>query len=247
MKTINTQATVPELKQGWLVDPANGSRICLFCGRKFERGQIYPVGAQLFNSRAAVERHIIDQHGGAFAALMQDSGKAAGLSDIQATVLAGLARGADDASIAANLDNRALSTVRAHRRNLRLRYEEAKLFVAAMELAMTGAHHDHRFVDFGPELPIHDERSQVTSAEADQVVAKYFRPDGSLERIPPKEKQKLIILNRLQALFEPGREYSDAEVRAILGRVNEDHAMLRRYLVDYRFLSRNADGSKYWR
>ncbi|MBU0934766.1 MAG: DUF2087 domain-containing protein [Spirochaetes bacterium] len=247
MKTINTNAGLADLRKGWQIDQQTDSRVCLFCGASYRRGRIYQFGEVLLSSSAAITQHLKDAHGSVFAALTHDRGKSAGLSDIQYTVLAGMAEGLEDSQIAEKLDNRALSTVRAHRRNLRLRYEEAKVFVAAMELALNKAHHSQQALDFGAAMPIHDDRVHVSNDEAEAVIKKFFRPDGSLQRIPPKEKQKLIVLKRLLELFETGREYSDADMREILGRVNEDYALLRRYLIDYRFMQRSADGSRYWR
>lgn len=247
MKTINSKASVADLTRGWQDDKPSRSRICLFCGRSFARDEIFAIDQCFYNSRKAVELHIQTEHGGLFSALTHDKGRSAGLSEIQYLVLSAIAEGCDDAAIAGRLENRALSTVRAHRRNLRLKYEEAKIFVAAMEAASRGAVPDQQQLDFGPSLPLHDERSLVSQAEAEAILAKFFRPDGSLPRIPPKEKQKLVVLNRLKDLFEHGRRYSDNDVRGILGKINEDHALLRRYLVDYHFLERSDDGRQYWR
>ena len=43
----------------------------------------------------------------------------------------------------------------------------------------------------------------------------------------------------LARFFEPGRDYAEADVNLILGRVHRDFASLRRYLVDERFLTRD--------
>lgn len=47
--------------------------------------------------------------------------------------------------------------------------------------------------------------------------------------------------------FEPGREYSEKEVNALLqdGHTFADWALLRRVLFDWRFLDREPDGSRY--
>ncbi len=46
--------------------------------------------------------------------------------------------------------------------------------------------------------------------------------------------------------FEPGRRYSELAVNEILKSVYDDHATLRRYLVDEELLSRTPGGT-YWR
>ena len=46
-------------------------------------------------------------------------------------------------------------------------------------------------------------------------------------------------------LFETERRYPEAEVNAVINQVHEDHATLRRLLVDYRLMERA--GGVYWR
>jgi hypothetical protein len=46
--------------------------------------------------------------------------------------------------------------------------------------------------------------------------------------------------------FEPGRYYTEADVDAVLKSISDDHAALRRYLVDHELLSRTP-GGVYWR
>ena len=89
----------------------------------------------------------------------------------------------------------------------------------------------------------------ITEAEARKLLSKYFAgPDHSqLLRFPKKEKHKLVILRRVASRFAAGRRYPELEVNRILGDLYEDHATLKRYLVDYRFLARERDGSEYWR
>lgn len=247
MNTINPDASIKELRQGWLEDRQTRSRVCLHCGKRFNRGQVYPFGDELLSSRAAADRHVREAHGSAFNAILAAGKTATGLSEVQETVLQGLYNGADDGEIAKSLGDKALSTVRSHRRNLRLKAAEARFFLAAMELAEEHTRDKSRFVDFGPGLPVRDGRADVTGDEAAAIEQAFMRPDGSLSRIPPKEKQKLVILRRLAELFERGRDYSDAEVRSMLSVVHEDHALLRRYLVDYRFIERDDEGRRYRR
>lgn len=46
-------------------------------------------------------------------------------------------------------------------------------------------------------------------------------------------------------LFEEGRDYTEKEVNEILRRIYTDYALLRRYLVDFKMLERNDDGTIY--
>ena len=58
-------------------------------------------------------------------------------------------------------------------------------------------------------------------------------------------RKLLLVLDHLAQDFEPGRTYPEAEVNEILGGFHDDHAALRRYLVDEAFLAR--EGGVYWR
>jgi hypothetical protein len=72
-----------------------------------------------------------------------------------------------------------------------------------------------------------------------------FMRDGRLAQIPVKQAKRLLLLDWVCQSFEPGRRYSEAEVDAVLRALHDDHAALRRYLVDEDLLSRE-DGY-YWR
>ncbi len=104
-------------------------------------------------------------------------------------------------------------------------------------------------MDFHARMPAPDERSSVTVDEAEALLDKYFEgPErSSLPRFPKKQKHKLVILRHLASKLEPGRRYSEREINELLGAFNADFATLRRYLIEYRFLDRVADGSAYWR
>jgi hypothetical protein len=60
-----------------------------------------------------------------------------------------------------------------------------------------------------------------------------------------KQTKRRIVLERIALEFEPGRRYDEAEVNVIVGAFFNDHAALRRYLVDEGFLDR--DHGVYWR
>ncbi len=92
---------------------------------------------------------------------------------------------------------------------------------------------------------------RVPSIEHDHLpaevrkVMRAFVVDGRLTSIPTAQSKRLVILDWLAQLFEPGRHYSEKMVNLILGQHHSDTAALRRYMVDAGFLDR-ADG-QYWR
>ena len=70
---------------------------------------------------------------------------------------------------------------------------------------------------------------------------------GRLVEIPRAPELRLELLRHLAERFEPGRSYREPEVNALLREVHDDHAALRRYLVDARLLARDDDGATYRR
>ena len=77
------------------------------------------------------------------------------------------------------------------------------------------------------------------------AVLRRFMPTGRLLSIPVQHSKRRVVLDQICRVFEPGVRYREAEVNAILRSFHDDHAALRRYLVDEGFLSREA--GEYWR
>lgn len=83
----------------------------------------------------------------------------------------------------------------------------------------------------------------MTVAEAD-VLARFFRGDRLVE-LPAARAKRRVVLERLALEFEPGIRYAEVEVNERLRRFHDDHATLRRALVDEGLLDRAA--GEYWR
>ncbi len=81
-------------------------------------------------------------------------------------------------------------------------------------------------------------------AEEAKVLRAFVR-DGRLTSIPTGDKKKIAVLEWLAPNFEPGRKYSEQMVNLVLGKFHADTAALRRYLVDFGYLSR--ENGQYWR
>lgn len=77
----------------------------------------------------------------------------------------------------------------------------------------------------------------------------YFDEEGILLLWPAKgrSEKRGIALAWIASHFERGRTYRELEVNALLKSLHafNDHAFLRRELVDRGFLTRNSDGSEY--
>lgn len=80
-----------------------------------------------------------------------------------------------------------------------------------------------------------------------KVLKTYLNADGTIRQLPQEGKKMLIILNFVLDAFSFDTNYTEKEVNTILRRFHVDTATLRRNLVDYGFLDRESDGTRYWR
>jgi hypothetical protein len=77
-------------------------------------------------------------------------------------------------------------------------------------------------------------------------VLRAFVVDGRLASIPVARAKRRVVLEHVAASFEPGVKYPERAVNAILRAwYPQDHASLRRYLVDEELLAR--ENAVYWR
>ena len=74
---------------------------------------------------------------------------------------------------------------------------------------------------------------------------KYFF-EGFLTEFPPKEKQRLVVLREIYNQLKVNHAYNEQELNQMLKGYYEDYVLIRRYLIEYGFLDRKADGSHYW-
>jgi len=94
-----------------------------------------------------------------------------------------------------------------------------------------------------------DERYLTTTEEEKEIIEKFFSSLDPLvlEKFPPKEKRKIVVLKVIAEQFEKDKKYTEKEVNDILKRIyEEDHVIIRRYLIEYGFMKRKNDCSEYW-
>lgn len=84
----------------------------------------------------------------------------------------------------------------------------------------------------------------MSGMEVPKVLGAYFR-DGRLVALPRRRAARLAVLDLLAGQFEPGREYPEPTVNAVLAHFYPDFSALRRYMVDEQFMERR--GGVYWR
>lgn len=239
------QLSTSELSSGFSVK--GGTRTCVVCGAEFVEGIIYTVNDTQMTAALAALRHVETAHGGMLGVLLALPENVSGITNTQKTLLESMAAGVSDREIARRMGGIAASTVRNHRYQYRRRLSEAKVQVAVGELVAAQAELE-RYVEYPASMPIADDRVVVTEQEANRIVSRLFESTEklSLTRFPRKEKEKLVALRRIALEFEHGREYTEREINEILGGIYHDYVTIRRYLIEYRFLSRKPDGSAYW-
>ncbi|RCG26992.1 DUF2087 domain-containing protein [Sphaerisporangium album] len=81
--------------------------------------------------------------------------------------------------------------------------------------------------------------------DADARVVQTFLVEGRLRAIPTRREKRLAVLRYIAQVFEPGVRYPEKDVNVALRAFHDDHAALRRYLVEEGLLSR--ENSVYWR
>jgi hypothetical protein len=252
MKALTDQfwdSSLSELKQGYVYEPPSGEFVCLLCGEHYAKGRVYPVDTILFEAEKAVQIHIQNQHGSIFEYLLGMDKKYTSLTEHQKTILTAFYQGVSDKEIAARMENGNTSTIRNQRFAFREKAKQAKVFLALMELL---AEHSPK-----PEKPsavlINDtqgmgENFSIAEQEKAEILATYFPAgvSGPLRSFPKKEKRKLVILKQLIQRFEFGRKYTEQEVNQILKNAFSDYVTLRRSLIEYGLMDREANGSRYW-
>lgn len=88
----------------------------------------------------------------------------------------------------------------------------------------------------------------VTDAERARILTNHFASLDplALKQYPAKVKRQRVVVERVAALFAPGKTYSEGQMNAILMDVYADTALLRRALIDFGFMARTPDGRQYW-
>ncbi len=238
--------TLAELKQGYACDEQSGAYVCNACGAGYDDGQVYPVEDKFYTPEHAARLHVQNEHGGSAAVLIQADTKYNSLTENQKDLLMRIAAGDSDREIAAALQI-SPATVRRQRFNFREKAKQAKHYLATYELV---------FATEGKEtlMPIHnqavylDDRYVITEPERERILKNAFASldPPVLKAFPAKEKKKLVILTRIAAQFAPGKQYTEAEVNAIIKPIFDDFVTIRRYLIAYGFMARTKSGSEYW-
>jgi hypothetical protein len=89
------------------------------------------------------------------------------------------------------------------------------------------------------------DRGPVVMALTTSAGLHVFMRDGRIAQLPAKMSRRRVLLEEVVQAFEPGVRYPEAAVDDFLRGLHDDHAALRRYLVDEALLERSE--GVYWR
>ena len=103
-----------------------------------------------------------------------------------------------------------------------------------------------RLKEVAREARPRDEPDDVGDVDArTAAVLRTFLRGGRLTQIPMQHAKRLVVLDHICRVFDIGVRYPEKEVNALLRAFHDDHAALRRYLVEEGFLAR--ENNIYWR
>lgn len=239
-------ASLTELKKGYLEQEE--CYLCLLCGHTVEKGVVYPHKGVFYEAAKYMGVHIAEAHRSVFSHLVNLDKKLTGLTEHQNMLLQLFYEGKSDVQVQTAMNIGSQSTIRNHRFVLKEKERQAKVFLTLMELLKEKDAHAPEFLNIHQNARMIDDRYNITREEQTKILTKYF-PDGSKGRLTTfalQEKHRLVILHEIAKGFESGRMYHEKEVNEILKNVYDDYVILRRYLIEYGFLDRVADGSRYW-
>ena len=93
-----------------------------------------------------------------------------------------------------------------------------------------------------------DERYEITEAVTEKILSSVFSSLDPLKLrvFSKKEKKKIVILRKIAEQFRPETDYTEKQVNAVLSEIYDDYVTIRRYLIEYGFMNRTRDGSRYW-
>lgn len=248
LSDIFWNASVEEIKRGYVYKKESEEFICLICGSSFIKGVVYPDEDAFYEAEKYCKLHIVKEHCSMFEYLINLDKKYTGLTDHQKNLLSFFYKGYSDAEIIKELEGGSTSTIRNHRFTLREKEKQAKVFLSIMELLNEKSAKKQSFISVHRTATMVDERYAITEEENEKILGKYFNKglEGPLSTFPIKEKRKIAILKHIAKRFELNRKYTEKEVNEILKEIYPDYVTIRRYLIEYGFMDRKNDGSLYW-
>jgi len=237
---------IDDLKRGYTIDRTSEDFVCLICGKRFALDEVFPENGRFYTAESTIRKHISNEHCSPLKYLLSLDKKSSGISEQQAMMMELITQGVSDKEIAEKIGGITESTVRNHRFNLREKAKQARVFLAIMSSFEDYIQEKKRFVSIQRYAGNIDARYEVTAEEDEKAVKRFMNDQMQIIHYPKKEKDRLSLLRKIMSKFEAGRKYNENEVNDILRPIYEDFVLLRRLLIEYKFLDRTDDCREYW-
>ncbi len=240
--------SVEDLKNGYVYSDAEGGECsCRYCGERFVQGEVYPINGHFYEYKKAAMQHVYLVHGAPLETLLKSESKYMTLTDNQKQILLLMGKGLSDNEIAKQLEVTP-STIRHQKFMFREKAKQAKMLLAAYELAEENTMQADNLIPIHSGATMVDDRYITTEEENKKILetAFYTLEPLKLKGFPAKEKKKIVVLKKIAESFEKGRHYEEKELNRILKSIYSDFPTLRRYLIEYGFMDRTTDCKEYW-
>ncbi|WP_125707272.1 DUF2087 domain-containing protein [Lacticaseibacillus porcinae] len=219
--------TITELTQGFHREQNMWQ--CNYCDVKVRLDQ-----------QTQITEHLSAAHHSALTALLA----AGGLTDNQQQLMQAFAAGLSDKEIA-KAQGVTASTIRQQKYRFRQKAAQARLFLAQYQAVFGEAVTDELL-----PVPKPAQIMAINTAQDEQVLAKnvdFSSEHPMLKHWPKQESARVCLCTRIVEDFAVDQQYTLSDTNAILDSWYPDHSLLARYLVDFGFMARTADGRQYWR
>jgi DNA-binding CsgD family transcriptional regulator len=240
-----------EIADGYFFDRSLNEYACIVCGRVFEVGEIFKIDERFFEADLAVKIHVESEHVDRIDAIINAESRYLSLTDIQMDVIRLFSRGYSDSEILEKL-RITPTTVRNHRHKFNERAKSAKMFLFVWETASRGIVEKvntkrNNLIIMPIRAGIIYKQCNITEWEYERIIKNSFESLAPMKLItfPVKEKKKIAIISKISEKFEPFVKYTENEVNEILSDIYNDYVTIRRYLIEYGFMSKSKDGNTY--
>jgi hypothetical protein len=240
-------ASLNDMKRGFSED--SDHFICLLCGEKIEKGIIYSCYDRLLEASKYMQVHILNTHKSVFEFINSQDKKITGLSEHQSKLIGLFYSGKNDIEIQNEMKIGSQSTIRNHRFALKEKEKQAKSFLVLMELLKEKNKYISNLTTNSSNINSLEVEDVTNDQEREKILEKYFtfEPYLKLKTFKMKEKSRIVVLGKIAECFEVGRKYTEKEINEIISRIYEsDYVAVRRYLIEYGFMDRQANGKAYW-
>jgi hypothetical protein len=142
--------------------------------------------------------------------------KLTGLTNHQKRLLSLFYQGKSDSEIQKELNIGSTSTIRHHRFTLKEKERQAKTFLAMMELLKEKNQYAPAFIPVHKTATMVDDRYNITQEEQEKIIKKYFSAANMLQKFPPKEKRRLVVLREIIKQLKLDFIYDEKELNQTL-------------------------------